>query len=53
MQQTRTRNARPYAVKEIGDQKIVVSLALTASDISILSRVNADVTEIPDVKYAD
>ena len=31
----------------------VVSIALTASDISILSRVNADVTEIPDVKYAN
>ena len=34
------------------DQKNVVSIALTASDISILSRVNADVTNIPDVKYA-
>ena len=31
----------------------VVFIALTASDISILSRVNADVTEIPDVKYAN
>ena len=32
--------------------KNVVSIALTASDISILSRVNADVTVTPDVKYA-
>ena len=30
----------------------VVSIALTTSDFSILSRANADVTEIPDVKYA-
>ena len=52
MQQTRTRNARPYAVKENGDQKNVVSIALAASVISILSRVNAEVTVTPDVKYA-
>ena len=31
----------------------VVSIALTASDISILSRVNADVTGEPEVKYAN
>ena len=30
----------------------VVSIALTVSDISILSRVNADVTFESDVKYA-
>ena len=30
----------------------VVSIALTASDISILSRANADVIYTPDVKYA-
>ena len=34
----RTRNARPYAVKENDDYVNVVSIALTASDISILSR---------------
>ncbi|MEE0874434.1 MAG: hypothetical protein UIH27_13350 [Ruminococcus sp.] len=28
-------------------------IALTASDISILSRVNAEVTVTPDVKYAN
>ena len=33
--------------------KNVVSIALTASDISILSRVNADVTEMHDVKNAN
>ncbi|MEE0872670.1 MAG: hypothetical protein UIH27_04250, partial [Ruminococcus sp.] len=52
VQQPRTRNARPYAVKENDDCINVVSIALTASDISILSRVNADVTNIPNVKYA-
>ena len=31
----------------------VVSIDLTASDISILSRVNADVTGEPEVKYAN
>ena len=50
--QLRTRNARPYAVKENDDYVNVVSIALTASDISMLSRVNADVTNTPDVKYA-
>ena len=30
----------------------VVFIALTASDISILSRANTDVTVLPDVKYA-
>ena len=44
---------RPYAVEENDDQVNVISIALTASDISILSRVNADVTNIPDVKYAN
>ena len=33
-------------------EKNVVSIALITSDISILSRANADVTEMPDVKYA-
>ena len=31
----------------------VVSIALTTSDFSILSRANTDVTEIPDVKYTN
>ena len=52
MQQPRTRNARPYTVKENDDHINVVSIALTASDISILSRANANVTNTPDVKYA-
>ena len=38
VQQPRTRNARPYAVKENIDYVNVVSIALTASGISILSR---------------
>ena len=38
VQQPRTRNARPYAVKENGDCVNVVSVALITSDISILSR---------------
>ena len=48
----RKRNARPYTVKENDDHINVVSIALTASDISILSRANANVTNTPDVKYA-
>ena len=52
MQQPRTRNAHPYTVKENNDHINVVSIALTASDRAMTSRVNADVTEIPDVKYA-
>ena len=40
---------RPLEMTCIGN---VVSIALTVSDISILSRVNADVTVTPDVKYA-
>ena len=39
----------PLEMASIGN---VVSIALTASDISILSRVNADVTFESDVKYA-
>ena len=50
-QQPRTRNARPYTVKGNDDHINDVSIALTASDISILSRVNAEVTNAPDVKY--
>ncbi|MEE0874013.1 MAG: hypothetical protein UIH27_11210 [Ruminococcus sp.] len=53
MQQPRTRNAHPYTVKENNDHINVVSIALTASDRAMTSRVNADVTNIPDVKYAD
>ncbi|MEE0874376.1 MAG: hypothetical protein UIH27_13055 [Ruminococcus sp.] len=48
----RTRNARPYEVEENTDQENAVSIALTASDISILARANAVVTNTPDVKYA-
>ena len=51
-QQPRTRNAHPYTVKENNDHINVVSIALTASDRAMTSRVNADVTNIPDVKYA-
>ena len=47
---------RPYVVEENGDgfsrNENVVSIALTASGISILSRANADVTNAPDIKYA-
>ena len=52
MQQTRTRNARPYAVKENDDCINVVSIALTASDISIISRETNNVTTLSNVKYA-
>ena len=31
----------------------VVFIAIRASDISILSRANTDVTDTPDVKYAN
>ena len=40
---------RPLEMTYIGN---VISIALTASDISILARANADVTYIPNVKYA-
>ncbi|MEE0872038.1 MAG: hypothetical protein UIH27_01030, partial [Ruminococcus sp.] len=41
---------RPLEMTCIGN---VVSIALTASEISTLSRANADVTYMPDVKYAN
>ena len=41
---------RPLEMTCIGN---VVSIALTASEISTLSRANADVTYTPDVKYAN
>ncbi|MEE0874608.1 MAG: hypothetical protein UIH27_14230 [Ruminococcus sp.] len=40
---------RPLEMTYIGNG---ISIALTASDISILARANADVTYIPNVKYA-
>ncbi|MEE0874979.1 MAG: hypothetical protein UIH27_16165 [Ruminococcus sp.] len=43
---------RPYVEKENGDCINVVSIALTASDRAMTSRVNADVTNTSDVKYA-
>ncbi len=54
MQQPRSHTqVRPYVEKENGDCINVVSIALTASDHAMTSRVNADVTNIPDVKYAN
>ena len=46
-QQLRTRNARPYAVKENGDCVNVASIALITSDISILSRETPTLPKYP------
>ena len=51
MQQTRTRNARPYAVEENGDKKTLFPLPSQLPIDEYFSR-NADVTNTPDVKYA-
>ena len=51
MQQTRTRNVRPYAVEENGDKKTSFPLPSQLPIDEYFSR-NADVTNTPDVKYA-
>ena len=45
--QLRTRNARPYSVKENIDYINVVSIALITSDISILSRETPTLPKYP------